>query len=194
MPLPHRLINVVFFLLLSSMGLSLRAETTAARFPLTPAAVARALLATGVAIDAADISLPSPLSAAGPSPDLEVRSAEPAGPGQLRVRLSCHVAGQCLPFLAILNLHDAVTALAAQAKLPSSSAQTRPVKLSGVTTLRAGQHTTLLFEDTHMRIMLPVISVDTGGVGADVRVASLDRKQLYRGTVSEEGIVRGVLP
>ena len=60
--------------------------------------------------------------------------------------------------------------------------------------VRPGDHAVLLLEDSHMRITLPVIAIDSGRVGGEVRVSSLDRKTTFRAIVLESGAVRGDLP
>ena len=45
-----------------------------------------------------------------------------------------------------------------------------------------------------MRISVPVISIDSGGIGKDVRVSSLDRKITYQATVVNAQVVQGSLP
>ena len=170
------------------------AQAASSRYPLLPAAIADALKAAGVLAAPSDVTLPSALTASVPSPQLTLGSPERSGPTQIRVRVTCAQSGQCLPFMVVADLHNPAAALAAQRQLaPHTEAKASGQGTAGEM-LRAGQHATLLLEDERMRISLPVISIDTGAPGAQVRVASLDRKQTFRAVVSAAATVRGVLP
>ena len=171
-----------------------RAQGGPVRYPLTGNSIANALTVAGASVIAADIALPSAMTATAPSPQLALQSAGLSGPTQLRVRVTCSVAGQCLPFMVIADLHDNATALAALHLLAPRNTAGAPGAQTAADLLRAGQHATLLLEDDRMRISLPVISLDSGAPGTQIRVASLDRKQTYRGVVSDATTVRGALP
>ena len=189
----HRLLLLVAACPISGT-MALLAQNSAQRFPLTAARVSQALLDNGVAVSRSDLNLPSSLTTAVATPDLAVREAAQAGPGLLRVRLECKIAGECLPFFALINLHDSNRVVEAQEHLHASSHADLPTRDRNAPALLPGQRVTLLLENTHMCITLPAISIDAGALGAEVRVSSLDRKQTYRGVVSGAAVVRGALP
>ncbi len=190
---PRQLASFVFAATLCAT-LPCLAQTAPARYPLTADAVAGALTAAGAPVTAADITMPSALTCMSLAPHLTLQSTGLSGPAQLRVRVTCAGAGQCLPFMVLADLHDPTTALAAHQKLTPQPPSSQLAQHAAANVLRAGQHATLLLEDGHMRISLPVISIDTGATGTEIRVASLDRKQTYRGTVTDADTVRGALP
>ena len=181
-------------LVLLLLGSCVRAvAATIPRYPVQPSSVVSALSYAGVDLQVTDISLPVALTAAEQFPQFVIGSAESEGSRQVRVRLSCRHAGVCVPFFAELTLEDAAQTKAALQRLQALFASDRaPASATGV--LRAGQHTVLFLEDNFMRISLPVISIDTGVAGAEVRVGTLDHKQSFRGIVTDDGTVRSALP
>lgn len=170
-----------------------RAQTAQPRVPVTPDMVATALSRQGLAVSADQLEMPVQLTAAG-VPDLQVTKAELIAPQKLRVRLTCAAAAPCQPFLALVRLHSIAAGLHELSQLQATPSTQTAGRTVYSDRLLAGQHVTLLMEDAHMRIRLPVIAIDSGAHGAEVRVASLDRKQNYRGVVEDAGTVRGALP
>ena len=189
----RRRLSPILVLLLWGATFSLaQAETT--RFPITATQISQVLLPAALALTPGDIELPLPLSTAVDSPHLAIRGADPLGETHLRLRINCTVPGECLPFFVVLNLHDKKHASAAQDLLNSSFSPALPISPASTPVVRAGERAVLLLEDHHMQITLPVITIDTGKLGTEVRVTSLDRKQTYRGFVIETGVIRGALP
>lgn len=163
------------------------------RVTLTPAMVASALSQQGLEVVADQLEMPARLSAMG-TPELQVIRAELVAPKMLRIRLACRQTAQCLPFLVLVHLEANAPDLLKLATLTEASSRQVPPSTLNSNRLLAGQQVILVMEDKHMRISLPVIAIDSGAHGADVRVASLDHKQSYRATVESAALVRGVLP
>ncbi len=157
-------------------------------------AVAEVLSAAGVTVAANDLDVPAAVTSSSPAPALRLTGAQPVDNDHLRLRFICDVPGQCLPFFVVLQSRGigAAERLASQFTLKVSAGQ--PIKEQGGTVLHAGTPAMLLIETHHMRITIPVVSIDTGAPGTEVRVASLDHKQIYRGVVGDNSIVRGNLP
>ena len=80
--------------------------SAAARFTLSESQVAGLFAARGIPALPGDISLPMTLTSAVPSPELEFRGAERFGASSLRVHLFCKQPNQCVPFLAMVDLHE----------------------------------------------------------------------------------------
>ena len=175
-------------------GLACGAQGTAKRYPLTSSVVAAAFQHAGFPVDASRIELPATLSTSVETPALGIISAELLPDGRLRVRLSCAHAGDCPAFFASVHPTTSGEALSEVASLNSSLRATLPMKQAQGPALKAGGHTMLLMEDRQMRIALPVISIDSGAIGSEVRVSSLDHKAMYRGVVMDDQTVRGTLP
>lgn len=170
----------------------LEAETPS-RFALSADAVAATLAEEGLVVSPAQVQLPLPLTATNATPAMRVTAAELLPDGRMQLRVACRDPKACLPFHVIVDLHGRAAALAGIAGLHSSSDSASQLPRSEDAALRAGAHATLLIEDRHMRIQLPVISMDSGAAGSEIRVSSLDRKTIYRGVVVDRGLVRGSL-
>ena len=171
-----------------------RAQAPLPRFPLTSTLVSAALEVAGLRVTPAQIVLPLQLATESEHPVLHVIGAELVSGSRLRIRLACNSNRDCQPFFALVERSSTDPALNFMASLPSSSAPDLPIRTGTAPGIRAGQHATLLMEDDHMRISVPIISIDSGAVGKEVRVSSLDRKTTYQATVLGPQMVRGSLP
>ncbi len=162
-------------------------------FPLTNVAIAHALQTAGLDVSETQIQGPGQLFTTAASPVLDLDGAQAVDRHRLRVRLSCKTPHECLPFFVTVSLDSTTSAAVALASLRSSSHPDLPIRTSGPL-LRAGDHVLLLMEDNHMQIAIPVVSIDTGTAGAEVRVTSLDHKKMFRGKVVGSGMVEGDIP
>lgn len=182
----------IFVLLLAA--LNTHAQGLTARFPLDADAVVVTLSASGLSVNAGDITLPADLTAAVTHPVLRITHAEAVQGERVRLRLVCENGGDCLPFFAVLQRHGPGKASATASQLGLESPRTPSTTYAKSAVLRAGTRAVFLLQTEHMRITIPVVSIDSGAPGAEVRVASLDHKQLYHGVVSDSTTVRGTLP
>ena len=171
----------------------LPAQAPGERFPLTGATVAAALQTSGLTITTSAVEMPPSLTAKAVSPTLRITHAELLDQGHMRVRFVCSVAGECLPFFAIVNLPARQDAIVRIADLNAGFQEQAPLKPSGPA-LRAGAAATLLMGDEHMRVALPVISIDSGALGSAVRVCTPDHKHIFKATVLSTDLVKGDLP
>jgi flagella basal body P-ring formation protein FlgA len=189
--IPRALLPALLTALGAAAPTTMRAQER--RFPLTAATVAAALQKAGLPVAAAQIDLPGSLSATAEHPELRITNAELLADGRLRVRLACRPQGQCLAFLATVHLSGAESGLAGVAALNATVQDAAPVHAERGPGLQAGRQTTLLMRDGKMLIELPVIAIDSGVTGEEVRVSSLDRKQTFRGVVTREQTVEADL-
>ena len=156
---------------------------------ITAALVAATLAEAGLPIAEARLHLPGSLIAHTGAPMLKVTAAEQHANGSLAVRFTCRNSVECMPFFVTVDASDDRSALAAfAAQIPQTQASPSPTASAGIA---VGARVTLQLSDTLMRIQLPAIAIDTGAPGAEVRVASLDRKQTWRGIVVDATTVRG---
>lgn len=191
---PSRFVCLLQLALLAAGGVvSGSSQNVTSRVPLTSAMVAAALSRQGLDVTADQLELPAHLTASG-TPDVQVTQAELVAPQRLRVHLTCAQLGQCQPFLVTIQLPNTSSGLLSLSTLKQSSLPPSLGAASSGEHLLAGQHVTLLMEDARMRIVLPVIAIDSGVRGTEVRVSSLDRKRSYLAVVEDAGTVRGVLP
>lgn len=168
--------------------------TAQSRSALTREQVVAAARQTGVALSLEQVSLTAGLTASGPSTSLQIEGVEEEGSLKLRLRLRCTGEASCFPFLSTISFPDVPSAHLAEKIFRSSFSPSLPTRTTAVVTVRPGQRMHLLLQSTHMQISLPVISIDAGSAGSEVRVSSLDRKQLFRGVVSDGTTVQAVLP
>ncbi len=180
--------------LLATVGTLLQAQGPVHRIPITALAVAQILAQSGLVVDPRQIQLPASLTSSTELPTLRMDGAELLPDGRLRVRISCQQAGQCQSFLASVETHGTGDSLATLGAFDSNRARAGSTRSTSLSALQAGKPATLLMEDPHMRIQLPVIAIDSGAVGAAVRVSSLDRKQIFHGVVTREQTVKADLP
>ena len=164
------------------------------RVPLTGVTVAAALAQSGLQVSPEQVQLPAALSSAGSS-ELSLSGTELMANGDLRVRMVCSRTRACQPFVALVHASPGRDEFSA---FSSSQSQRR---FSGTEPnrddschVRAGQHAALQLAGAHMQITLPVLVIDSGSIGTQVRVSSLDHKQVFQATVVSATAVRGVLP
>jgi hypothetical protein len=192
--MPQGLITFVCVFLAAAAGGDLpavQAQRREGRIPLTAPMIASALQMAGFGVTPAQLQVPGFLTAATATPKLQLSAVDLLPDGRLRVRLACEQASECVPFLVtVQGIGHPATGIAALQKTMARGAG----DLSRGALLQAGQHTTLVMQSDHMLISLPVIAIDSGRPGTDIRVSSLDRKQIFRGVVTEEQTVRGTLP
>lgn len=192
---PHLCAVALPVALALSCAIRIGAQASGVRFPVTSTVVAAALTRSGLSVYATEIEIPSALSAATSEPQMHLTAAEILSDGRLRVRLACLQARECQPFFALVHLATAPQAVEALVRVQKDLQRTdTPVHHSDPDRMKAGQRATLLMGDAHMRIVLPVIAIDSGAPGAEIRVNSVDRKQTFRVVVLDSGTVQGMLP
>ena len=170
------------------------------RYPISGADIAKALSAVGVSVEASQVRVSSYMSAAIDSPKLEIVTAKPMGYNQVRLELHCATTAECLPFFATVDVKNADLI---SAKLQSKSVVATSTGhqaagqigagLSSQARLRVGSHAVLTIRDGHLDIHLQVVVMDTGAIGQEVRVSTLDRKKVFHATVTGEATVTGVM-
>ncbi len=185
---------VAFLAMASTSPQTAVSQGPAGRFTINAVAIAAAVSDAGLNISPEQVRLPLQLTAGSQNPALRVSGAELLADNRLHVRLSCNEPGSCLPFFVVLSFHDKTAALTAFSALNSSFSSELPIRHASGPALHAGDRTVLLMEDEHMRISLPVVSIDSGRIGSEIRVSSLDRKKTYQGTVLSAQVVKGRLP
>lgn len=176
-------------LLLAQVGAAQAPAAAGGRYAILPSAVAATLAEAGLPVAETRFHLPGSLSSRTDTPQLKVTVADRRANGSLEVRFSCRSSAECVPFFVTVDAADdpsAMTAFAART-LRDNSAPPR-ISASGIA---VGARVMLQLTDAQMRIQLPAVAIDTGAPGAEVRVASLDRKQTWRGVVVDATTVRG---
>ena len=169
------------------------------RFALTAGQVARALSDKGMPTADGEVSLLTRVVATENSPALDIlsvellsnQSAAEHSPARSRVKLGCHLPGQCLPFYAIVTSSQPPVGLTATTPHASAGINGPGSKENMDVTMRAGTHATLVMDDNRSHIQVAVISLENGLVGHRIHVASPDHKQTYVGEVVNARLLRG---
>lgn len=168
------------------------------RYPISESDIAKELDAIGINVTASQVHLPAHMSSAISSPKLEIVTAQPLGADQVRIELRCTTAEGCLPFFAVVDVEDAKLAIAeVQSKKASVTPASHPARGRIVTgavsrpQLKVGSHAVMTIRDGHLDIHLQVLAIDSGAIGQQVRVCTLDRKTVFHATVTGEDTVTG---
>lgn len=169
----------------------------AERFVLTPAAISIALSGSGVLVSEQQVTLPTEIVAVVADPVLAVSSIERGRGHVTRVRMSCRNAGECLPFYVSVRSEDIlgteVTRQSSQKTLTQQHEAPIGLQSGSQIVLHAGSHAVLLIDDDHLHMRLPVVCLESGALGAVIRVASGDHKQMYRAEVLDGNSLKGRL-
>lgn len=151
-----------------------------ARTPITVAQVSKALAAAGLTGNPERVEMLSSMSSLEPHAALRVASVEPMAVGDVRVRLRCERNSICLPFYVVV--HNATGKIE-----PAIRQERLPMMVHG------GDHVMLICEGKGVQITLPVICLQNGVAGQQVRVRSTDRKKTYLARVVRPGLVSAQL-
>jgi hypothetical protein len=201
----RQMVQLHLFVAMEAVALALASGAmaqgvTGPRYPIANTDIAKELVVVGVNVNASQVHIPVGISATVASPKLEFVAAESMKDGQARLELRCAETSECLPFFATLDVNDAARVSAEiRLKAGASATASRPTALQmragsgSQTQLRVGSHAVLVIRAGHLDIHLPVMAIDTGAVGQQVRVCTLDRKKVFHGTVTAEGTVTGVM-
>lgn len=160
------------------------------RFPISSEQVAGALRSGGLDIDAEHITHMPNVTAAEESPQLSIVRVVPVDSEEVAVRLACRDASICLPFLVFVRARRSEAE-----RFRSTTASPPQVKVASASThplMRAGESVTFLIESDDVRITMNVVCLQAGQVGDTIRVATTDRKLVYRAQVIAPGIVKGL--
>ncbi|MGI4756697.1 MAG: flagella basal body P-ring formation protein FlgA, partial [Janthinobacterium lividum] len=121
----------------------------------------------------------------------EISTAAVARERQPMQQIAVAVRPSALPGLPEPSLIPATAVTNGVPVLPSASvAQVAQLAPASV---RVGAKLTLLMEEGHMHIHLPVIAIDNSTAGNEIRVTTPDHKQMFRAVVVDAATVRGIV-
>lgn len=146
-----------------------------------------ALMVAGFSTDANQIDVLSGVTTTETANIYVARATR--GPGDLiKVKLRCHDNRECLPFYVLVHGIDETSLTL------SSLGLAPPIKASPPKNLmRGGEHATLILETPDSRMSLPVICLQSGVLGQEIRVTSLDHRQFYDAKIVAVGLLKGNL-
>lgn len=177
-------------------GTAMAQDLVGIRYPISELDIVHELNAAGVGVEASQVHLPGQISSTIASPKLAISAATPMGDNQVRLQLRCAAGAQCLPFFVILDAKDGSAEIRLVNRLVMESGHQSTSKTGEApeshAQLRVGSHATLIIRDGHLNIHLPVLAIDSGSMGQQVRVCTLDRRKIFRATVTGNETVVGV--
>lgn len=195
---PFRPFQVAALLLMAATATA--QETSGIRHQIAEADIARELSLIGLNVGLSQIHLSAYITSTTEEPRLEVATAESIGNGQVRLETKCSVAEECLPFFATVDVKEP-DAFVAEVKLkthegiatsrhPRATIEAAPINQARLT---VGSPAVMVIRDGHIDIHLQVRAIDSGTVGQEVRVCTLDRKKVFRAIISSKNIVIGTV-
>jgi len=181
---------------IAAVAIVLPAAAATGRHAITTGQIAAAIRGAGVAISAKQITLLTGVVARTGSPVLRVQSMEPLGGRRMKVRLECANIEECVPFYVAIDGNgessgESLRVTPAPGRTPAHIARVGTGAKTPV--MRAGSPAILLLDGDQMQIQLPVVCLENGAIGQTIRVASMDRRQIYTAQVFDDGILRGRL-
>ena len=182
---------MVTVLLLAGAGATVRAQE-ASRTPISRDCILRALHSSGVSILPGQMEELSGMTAAEPNPPLKVLSIDMLDADSDKVLLRCEHPNTCLPFYVLVHwgqLEDGSTSRPGQ----TDRKPAQPEQRAGNLLVRSGRTVVLMLEGEYIHMTLPVLCLQNGGRGQQVRVISKDTKKRYVARVTGPGVVKSVL-
>lgn len=172
---------------------------TGSRYLISEADIVKQLSVLGVSVDVSQVHLPLHMSAAVVSPKLEIVTAQSMGGDQVRVECRCGEASDCLPFLATVVVRDSdLVAAEIRSRIGLATGGQQTLLRNGLSAgtrvrLGVGSRAVLIIRDGHLDIRLQVLAIDSGTIGQQIRVCTLDRKKVFHAIITGEGTLAGVL-
>jgi Chaperone for flagella basal body P-ring formation len=154
-----------------------------------------ALTVAHVPVRSAEVEFLAPIVLAHPRATLKLASLERREPDSAVAKISCAAAGECLPFFVIVHWSDLAERDAAlgRAHKATPAGTTAAATLAEPILVRAGQPATLFLDNPKMHIATPIICLQNGKQGQQIRVSSLDHKRIILAEVVDLGVLRGSL-
>lgn len=187
-PFMYRMIHVV----VAASALSAAAVTAPPGHPVTAEQISTAISDTGMLVSPAQVKLLTQVHTIADAPRLKVESIQKSGNKAVIVRMGCEVSAQCLPFFVRAELDqngDSKIALHSNAGLLPNV----PRAPSKQPLVRAGAQAVLLLESERVHIRIPVVCIEDGALGQNVRVRGSGNRQMYVAEVVDTGSLKGRL-
>jgi hypothetical protein len=176
---------IITALLLAGAVAPIRAADNS-RTPISRDWILSVLGTSGINITPDQMEQLSAVTATGPTPRLKVVSVDVLDGESDKVRLQCEQPNTCLPFYVLLHW--------GQPGDRQNGRTTQPVRKPENILVRAGRAAVLVFEGDFLRMTLPVMCLQNGGLGQQVRVLNKETKKTYLAHVTALGVVTFVLP
>lgn len=185
-----RVITIVAALLLAGRAATVRADDSR-RIPISREAILSALHYSGIGIAPTQMEQLSGVTAAEPSPLLRVISIDMLDGESDKVLLRCEHPNTCLPFYVLVHWGQPGDESAGRSgRLGANSISATPTQKLLV---RSGRFVILMLDGEYIHMTMPVLCLQNGGRGQQVRVISKTTKKRYVARVTGPGVVVSVL-
>jgi hypothetical protein len=186
-------------LLLAGTAIHLHADDNA-RTSISREAILGALNSSGIGIVPGQMEQLSAMTSAEANPQLRVVSVEVLDADSDKVLLRCEHSRACLPFYVLVHWakpgdksatypgRPGQAQSASQGAGQASSSQPAEDWL-----VRSGKFVMLMLDGEYVHMILPVLCLENGGRGQQVRVISKSTKRRYLARVTGPGLVKSVL-
>ena len=179
---------MVTVLLLAGTGASVRADD-APRTPISRERILGALHSSGISILPDQMEQLSGMTAAEPNPPLKVLNIDMLDGESDKVLLRCEHPHTCLPFYVLVHWGQRKGGSAARRGQRAQESAQHPGNLL----VHSGKTVVLMLEGEYVHMTLPVLCLQNGGRGQEVRVISKDTKKRYVARVTGRGVVTSAL-
>jgi hypothetical protein len=165
----------------------------AQHYAITNRSIAATMSTVGVPVSADQVTPLSDVVSSKPSPAMRVRSVSRLENGELLARLECTASEECLPFFVSVR-----TSQGGGAQADGGTVSALPVSLTQKQeprsiVVRAGAKAMLELDGSHVQIRMPVVCLQSGGIGQTIRVMDKSHRQVYQAEVVDDGFVKGRL-
>jgi hypothetical protein len=155
------------------------------RTPISREQILSVLNSSGLHVTPDQMEQLSSVSASEPKPRMKVVSIDVLDGESDKVRLQCEQPNTCLPFFVLLHWGQPGR---------QNGRTTQPASQPENVLVRSGKAAVLVFEGDFLRMTLPVMCLQNGGLGQQVRVLNKETKKTYWARVTALGVVTSVLP
>lgn len=178
-------ISAILTAVLLAAGVAPARAADNSRTPISREWILGVLEASGIHIAPDQMEQLSSVTAAVPNPRLKVVSVDVLDGDADKVRLQCEQPNTCLPFFVLLHWGQPGR---------QSGRTTQPTLQPENILVRSGKAIILVIEGDFLRMTLPVMCLQNGGLGQLVRVLNKETKRTYMAKVTGLGVVTSVLP
>ena len=180
---------IAVVLLLAGTGAWVHADD-APRTPISRERILGALHSSGISILPEQMEELSGMTAAEPNPPLKVLSIDMLDGESDKVLLRCEHPSTCLPFYVLVHWGRAENGSLRPGRTEKPVRSDPRVENALV---RSGRTVILLLEGEYIHMKLPVLCLQNGERGQQVRVISRDTKKRYVARVTGRGVVTSAL-
>lgn len=186
-----RVMAIGCVLLLAGAVTSVRADDNA-RTPISRENILTALHGSGIGVAATQMEQLSGVTAAETNPLLRVVSVDMLDGESDKVLLRCEHPNTCLPFFVLVHWGQP----GSESAIRSGRSSERPSQAAAPSKdllVRSGRFVILMLDGEYIHMTMPVLCLQNGGRGQQVRVISKTTKKRYIARVTGPGVVTSVL-